>query len=69
MHHLPKVVAMMSDPVDRVARALYDARRPHYVPPWPDVDDGHAMKQGCLQDARIALAAIEAPITEGGEIQ
>lgn len=41
--------------IELAAAALYAARRPSYVPVWSAVDPGHAMKQGALNDARIAL--------------
>lgn len=52
-----------ADLTDRIARRLYDARRPHYVPPWNDVSDSHAMKVSCLDDARIAVEVMK----EGGQ--
>ena len=51
----------MADPADlteRIARQLYDARREFYVPAWDDTRDDHAMKQTCLEDARIAVEVV-----------
>lgn len=44
--------------VDRIARALYAARRPSYVPEWADAPAGHALQEACRRDARIALEVI-----------
>lgn len=44
---------------ERVAAALYAARRPSYVPLWADAPAGHAMKETCLRDAQIALDVIK----------